>query len=45
MDLIDGTHSVVQIAGKCSISFKATMNVSNDLHAHGLLDWEISDKN
>src|SRR5208282_5771690 len=45
MDLIDGTHSVVQIASKCGISFKATMNVMNDLHARGLLDWEISDKN
>ena len=38
MDLIDGTHSVAQIASKCGISFKATMNVINDLHARGLLD-------
>jgi len=45
MDLIDGTHSVAQIASKGSISFKATMNVINDLHARGLLDWKISDKN
>jgi len=45
MDLIDATHSVAQIASKCGISFKATMNVINDLHARGLLGWEISDKN
>lgn len=29
-----------QIASKCSISFNATMNVINDLHARGLVDWE-----
>jgi aminopeptidase-like protein/aminoglycoside N3'-acetyltransferase len=45
MDLIDGTLSVAQIASKCGISFKATMNVMKDLHARGLLDWEISNKN
>ena len=38
MDLIDGTHSVAQIASRCGISFKATMNIINDLHARGLLD-------
>jgi aminopeptidase-like protein/aminoglycoside N3'-acetyltransferase len=38
MDLIDGTHSVAQIASKCGISFKATMNIINDLQARGLLD-------
>ena len=45
MDSIDGTHSVAQIASKCGISFKATMNVINDLHARGLVDWETSNRN
>jgi aminopeptidase-like protein len=38
MDLIDGTHSVAQIASKCGISFKATLEIINDLHIRGLVD-------
>jgi aminopeptidase-like protein/aminoglycoside N3'-acetyltransferase len=38
MDLIDGTHSVAQIANKCGISFGATMDIVNTLHACGLVD-------
>jgi aminopeptidase-like protein/aminoglycoside N3'-acetyltransferase len=38
MDLIDGTHSVAQIASKCGISFKATLSIVNDLCARGLLE-------
>lgn len=45
MDLIDGTCSLAQIAGKCGISFRAVMDVVNDLHARGLVDWETRDKN
>lgn len=45
MDLIDGTHSVAQIASKCGISFKATMSVIHELATHGLVDWESRDKN
>jgi aminopeptidase-like protein len=45
MDLIDGTHSVAQIATKCGISFRATIKVINNLHNCGLLDWKISNKN
>jgi aminopeptidase-like protein/aminoglycoside N3'-acetyltransferase len=37
MDLIDGTHSVAQIASKCGISFEAAMDIINDLHSRGLL--------
>jgi aminopeptidase-like protein len=39
MDLIDGTHSVAQIASKCGISFQATLNIVDELHAHGLVDY------
>lgn len=44
MDLIDGTLSIVQIASKCGISFEATRNIVDDLHARGLVDWVICDK-
>ena len=39
MDLIDGTHSVAQIASKCGISFRATLEIINDLHVRGLVDY------
>jgi aminopeptidase-like protein/aminoglycoside N3'-acetyltransferase len=39
MDLIDGTHSVAQIARKCGISFRATLEIINDLHVRGLVDY------
>jgi aminopeptidase-like protein len=38
LDLIDGTHSVAQIANKCGISFKATRNIIDVLHARGLVN-------
>jgi aminopeptidase-like protein len=38
MDLIDGTHSVAQIARKCGISFEATTTIINELRARGLVD-------
>jgi aminopeptidase-like protein/aminoglycoside N3'-acetyltransferase len=38
MDLIDGTHSVAQIANKCGISFEATGKIINELLARGLVD-------
>jgi aminopeptidase-like protein/aminoglycoside N3'-acetyltransferase len=44
MDLIDGTQSIAQIARKCSISFGATMDIVNDLHARGLVDYVMWDK-
>ena len=44
MDLIDGTLSVAQIANRCNISFEATLNIINDLHARDLVDWAKSDK-
>jgi aminopeptidase-like protein/aminoglycoside N3'-acetyltransferase len=38
MDLIDGTHSVTQIANRCGISFETTTKIINELHAQGLVD-------
>jgi aminopeptidase-like protein/aminoglycoside N3'-acetyltransferase len=38
MDLIDGTHSVAQIANRCGISFKAAGNIIDSLRARGLAD-------
>jgi aminopeptidase-like protein len=38
MDLIDGSHSIAQIAKKCSISFEATAGIVEELHARGLVD-------
>jgi hypothetical protein len=38
MDLIDGTHTVAQIASRCGISFEATTKIINELHSRGLVD-------
>jgi aminopeptidase-like protein len=38
MDLIDGTHSVAQIASKCEISFETTLSIVSELRARGLVD-------
>jgi aminopeptidase-like protein/aminoglycoside N3'-acetyltransferase len=38
MDLIDGTHSVAQIASKCGISFEVALSIVNELQARGLVN-------
>ena len=38
MDLIDGSHSIAQIASKCGISFDATASIINSLQARGLVE-------
>jgi aminopeptidase-like protein len=38
MDLIDGTHSVAQMASKCGISFETASTIVDELHARGLVD-------
>jgi aminopeptidase-like protein/aminoglycoside N3'-acetyltransferase len=37
MDLIDGTHSVAQMASKCGISFETASTILNELHVRGLV--------
>jgi aminopeptidase-like protein/aminoglycoside N3'-acetyltransferase len=43
MDSIDGTLSIAQIASKWNISFNATLNIINDLHSRGLVEWAASE--
>jgi aminopeptidase-like protein len=38
MDLIDGTHSVAQIASKCGISFEGALSIVNELRVRGLVN-------
>ena len=45
MDSIDGTQSIAQIAIKCGISFNATLNIINDLHSRGLVEWAACEEN
>ena len=45
MDLIDGTHSVAEIASKCGISFGVTAKIVKELETRGLVDQRMLDKN
>jgi aminopeptidase-like protein len=40
MYLIDGTRSVARIASECGISFEATKSTIDQLHDHGLVEYQ-----
>jgi aminopeptidase-like protein len=39
MDLIDGTHSIAEIAHICNLSFEATKQIIDEFHHHSLVEY------